>query len=95
MTAAGRPIRLDLDAPFCSSGKRGFATEKEARFRLAQARQCRRDDAAQGRVPGRVESGYEECRVCGWYHLHGGPNGRTRRSSYDSRDARRQTRRRR
>jgi hypothetical protein len=51
---------------------RQIPTEAEAKHRLARAQQYRRDDAAQGRIPGRVESGYDGCRTCGWFHLHGG-----------------------
>lgn len=63
------PVALDPDAPLCSSGKRPFRTEDQARRSLAGARKVRRNDDGPSRRPGTVEAGYYRCGGCGWWHL--------------------------
>lgn len=65
------PLRLvaDPDSPLCSSGKRGFRTEAEVRFRLCAARRLRTADPLGGRRPLHKECGYYRCPGCGWWHL--------------------------
>lgn len=53
----------------CSSGKRPFRTEADARYSLAGARALRRRDDAPSRRPGVTEAGYYRCSGCGWWHL--------------------------
>lgn len=60
---------LDPDAPLCSSGKRPFRTEAQARAKLNSARAMRRNDDGVARRPGVTEAGYYRCPACDWWHL--------------------------
>jgi hypothetical protein len=64
---------LDPDAPICTSGKRPFRTETEARANLRNARHLRTANPDGGRVPGSKEQGVYQCAGCGWWHLNSRP----------------------
>lgn len=67
MTAPGHRLRMQLDGPICTSGKRPFATEELARAELGKAQWRRRQGP--GYKPGRVETRTYECPACGAWHL--------------------------
>lgn len=69
----------DPASPMCSSGKRGYRTERNAATALSGAQHLRAQKNV-GRRPGVVEAGYYECPVCHWWHLCS-TTGRTRRAA--------------
>jgi hypothetical protein len=87
----GRPLHVDLDQLSCTSGKRGFKTEAEARYRLSRAQEFRREDT--GHVPGRVENKAYLCAACHAWHLAATINPRRVRATRDVRRNQRSGRR--
>ena len=73
-------MTLDPAAPLCSSGKRPFRTEAQARRQLAGARAARQLDNAPARRPGVVEARCYHCPACDWWHLSS-TTGRVRRGT--------------
>lgn len=70
MVPRSNPLaHLDPDAPLCSSGKRPFRTEAQARHSLVGARAVRSRDDVPARRPGVTEAKYYHCPACGWWHL--------------------------
>ncbi len=82
------PLCVPVDAPICATGKRPFRTEEEAQKALGSAKHLRREDPGKCRVPGSVEQGCFECRVCHWWHLNSRPF-HARRSTHAARGTRR------
>lgn len=74
------PLTFDPQAPLCSSGKRPFRTEAQARRQLAGARATRDRDDAPARRPGITEAGCYHCPACDWWHLSS-TTGKVRRST--------------
>lgn len=67
MSRRSTPIVIDFGAPMCSSGKRAYRTEDEARTALAGARSFRKLDVGYKR--GHIESRHYRCKGCGFWHL--------------------------
>lgn len=75
--------KIPLDAPICSSGKRPWRDEAEAKRRLRNARAGRLNGQDASRRPGMIEAAYYQCGVCHWWHLRSdsgsvvlGPDGK-------------------
>jgi hypothetical protein len=71
-------MKIDPDAPLCSSGKRPFRDEEAATKGLRVARYLRHDSHV-GYRPDCIEEGVYECGVCHWWHLTSSSRPRRRK----------------